>query len=149
MRCIKDRYYIIPWIYKEGNDNHKRIMCLVWYGRRKWTAIIKTDVPGISLKSIFFFRFHFFFSKKPQRMYSIFIHSLPTPGNPFTISFLFVSECPVRKYMYIMYCVWAQCNCSKMRHFFSEDQKHKTTEGWRPKVVSMETVFFLFNFIFY
>jgi hypothetical protein len=98
---------------------------------------------------VFTYFIFFFFAKKPQRMYSIFIHSSSTPGNPFTISFLFVSECPVRKYMYIMYCVWTQCNCSKMRHFFSEGQKHKTTEGWRPKVVSMETVFFLLNFIFY
>lgn len=111
--------------------------------------IIKKHFLFFSFYSFYSFSLFIFFTKKPQRMYSIFIHSPPTPGYPFTISFLFVSERPVRKYMYIMYCVWAQCNCSKMRHFFSKGQKHKTTEGWRPKVVSMETVFFLFNFILY
>lgn len=135
-------------------------MCVVWYGRRKWTAIIKTDVPGISLKSIFFFSFYSFYSFSLFFIFLLKSHNgctqfsftlLPHPSSPLlSLSYSF----PNARWeniciMYIMYCVWAQCNCSKMRHFFSKGQKHKTTEGWRPKVVSMETVFFLFNFIFY
>lgn len=103
---------------------------------------------------------HFFpfFTKRPQRMYSIFFRSTLTPfyclfpirfRTPGEQECLYIYIYVLYTFVYIMYCVGAQCDCSKMRHFFSKGQKRKTTEGWRPKVVSMGTVFFLFDFIFY
>lgn len=118
-------------------------------------AIIKTDVSSISLKNLFFFFSFFllFFLKGPTdvlNFLSLFFHTpLPTFFYPFPNA----RWVKIYKYIYTRihifthkYNVLYRCFVRLFQNapFFLKGQKYKTTDGWRPKVVSMETVFFLF-----
>lgn len=122
----------------------------------------KNRCPWHIIKKYFLFffhfiRFHFFIfllkSHNGCTQFSFTLLPLHPPGIPLpSLSYSF----PNARWeniciYYILLCIVFELSAivPKMRHFFSKGQKHKTTEGWRPKVVSMETVFFLFNFIFY
>lgn len=128
-------------------------MCVARYARRKYT-IIKTDVPGISLKSIFRFVFFIFLFLKATtdvlNFLSLFFHTLLLSLFP-----IFVSERPVSKniYLYVHYNnVLCRCSVWLFRNapFFS--QRAKST---KPLKDDDRTLFpwkqfsFFFHFIFY